>query len=854
MNSDWNTLGNVVYRKWNVYDMEWNNNVKIENYRIVGAPFGGPLALVLGDKKSIGKALTIFSASGRKMVEIDMTGGAITAMGWTDLEELAVLLDDGNVNVYNILGKIVRTFLLLDQISATHVVECHFWGNGIVALTTEMQLFVAEGLSTPDESSAPRKYRLGTGLGLDNPYTSMAIIPPLLSRSGLLEVLLGTCNNSIIVVEESDVEDQQLQDRIGAPIIKMAVSPNGRFLACFRRDGILTVMSASFTTKVLDFDTKSMSWPMDIAWCGDDAVVLVWRNMGIVMVGPYGDWLNFPYDQSVFLVSESDCLRVVGSSHCHILQRLPAATEAIEHIGSTDPAALLFDAAEAFENGDPKSDENVRCLATTATSASSSGSSSNQLEEAVQACITAGASEFDIKRQQAFLRAASYGKAFGPNIDPEPFVDTCKALRVLNDVRKANIGLPLTMQQYIRLTPEVLVSRLTIRGHHLLAIKICELLRLKKDRVLINWACEKLKRMVIIQQNTDEDIRDIIQKQLNGQDRISYIEIAAAAYHTGRRRLATMLLDLEANPADQVPLLLSMQEGELALQKAINSEDTDLIYLTLFNLERSKQEKGQDTFHRLVYSHLEAANLLKIYYRHRLTMDDRTLLHSLLIYNKNFLECGIAAIQQAYLQSALPHKIQYVKEASSLFAQGRDLTFFKTMTDEHIELLEIQKGLELRTQHSFVDMSVTETLMAVTMLSVENLSEFTKWQAEFSKIVKKFRVVEKSVYMVKVECFSRAGQWDLLSKLAVEKKSPIGYKPFAMACVKYGQPQSEVEKYGDKIVSSEERYDLYCDLGYWRKAVEIATRLKDQARLQEISRQCRDPQLERHIQDVCSKI
>jgi hypothetical protein len=58
-----------------------------------------------------------------------------------------------------------------------------------------------------------------------------------------------------------------------------------------------------------------------------------------------------------------------------------------------------------------------------------------------------------------------------------------------------------------------------------------------------------------------------------------------------------------------------MQEEELALQKAINSEDTDLIYLTLIHLERSHPQI--DAFYRLVHSHPEAANLLKIYYRNK---------------------------------------------------------------------------------------------------------------------------------------------------------------------------------------------------------------------------------------------
>lgn len=296
------------------------------------------------------------------------------------------------------------------------------------------------------------------------------------------QVLLGTEDSSIIVVDENGPEDQHLQDRIGAPVTKMAVAPNGRFLACFQRDGVLIVMSTTFTTKVLDFDTKSVTRPLEIAWCGEDAVVLVWRNTGLVMVGPYGDWLNFQYEGAVRLVPESDCCRIITSSGCELLQRVPASTVAIRRIGSTDPGALIYDAMEAFEEGDPKSGENIRSIA-----------SSDQLVGAIKSCITAAASEFDVSKQQSLMKAASYGKSFSPDADPAEFVETARKLRVLNDIRRSEIGMPLTMHQLSRLTLDVLVSRLTLRNHHLLALRICELLKLKKENVLTHWGCEKVQ-------------------------------------------------------------------------------------------------------------------------------------------------------------------------------------------------------------------------------------------------------------------------------------------------------------------------------------------------------------------------
>ncbi len=675
---------------------------------------------------------------------------------------------------------------------STPILECHFWGNGAAAMTANTVIKVVEGLSATDlVLHRPRIYALDPRqkIGKDRNYTSMAIIPPLLSRSGLLEVLLGTSDQSVLVVHEAGnetlVEDQLLQKKLGAPITKFALAPDGRFVACYKKDGVLTVMSTSFTSKVIDFDTKSASRPITIEWCGKDAVIMQWRNTGLVMVGPFGDWINFPYDSSgIHIVPEPDCCRIITSTSCEILQLVPAATVAALEIGSTEPAALILDAMEAFEEGDPKSDENIRTIAST-----------NQLNEAVQSCIQAAASEFFSPQQQRLLKAASYGKAFCPDLDPTEFVETAKKLRVLNEIRHASIGIPLTVQQYNRLTPEVLVGRLTTRNQHLLALKICELLRLKNERVLIHWACEKVKRMALTT-STDEEINQTIKNQLGKFGRISYLAVAEAAYGIGRRRLATIILDREQQPDDQIPLLLKMNEEELALQKAINSEDTDLIYYTLISLESRVipgNKSSQDNFYRIVHNHPEAANLLKIYYRNKISSQDRMPLHNLLLYSKNYMEAGNAAVTQAFQQMSSAGKTQFLKESSTLYTQGKDTSFMRILVDEQLDLIDLQKQLEKRVDHveqingintEFTTQTLHGTLTSLIELMVYDEAQYRWVDAELQKLVKKFKVSEKTIYYMKVEIYGKNRKWGQLSKFASERKSPIGYRPFALVAIK----------------------------------------------------------------------
>ncbi|CAH1449031.1 unnamed protein product [Lactuca virosa] len=65
---------------------------------------------------------------------------------------------------------------------------------------------------------------------------------------------------------------------------------------------------------------------------------------------------------------------------------------------------------------------------------------------------------------------------------------------------------------------------------------------------------------------------------------ISYAAVVAHADQTSRRKLAGMLVEHEPLSSKQVPLLLGIREEDTALTKAIESGDTDLVYLVLFHI------------------------------------------------------------------------------------------------------------------------------------------------------------------------------------------------------------------------------------------------------------------------------
>lgn len=76
-----------------------------------------------------------------------------------------------------------------------------------------------------------------------------------------------------------------------------------------------------------------------------------------------------------------------------------------------------------------------------------------------------------------------------------------------------------------------------------------------------------------------------IGERLKDVPAIQYSEIANRAADEGRKDLAVALLDFEPRAVEQVPLLLKLGQPEDALAKAINSGDSDLVYMAIFHMK-----------------------------------------------------------------------------------------------------------------------------------------------------------------------------------------------------------------------------------------------------------------------------
>ncbi|KAJ9083130.1 Vacuolar protein sorting-associated protein 16 [Entomophthora muscae] len=404
------------------YEMGWRNFSLGEAILSVG-PVSGLIAVVRDSTKLAiaGKdggsvdTVTIYTSAGKKLNSIKWDKGQLVTMGWDHADQLFLVFAEGIVRKYGIFGGMSQFSMGLDLRGGDS--RCQVLARGPGGLHQQLGLlrrFKLQRAQTTQTCTAshPRKRPL---LGHD---------PPEKALSQSVEVYLST-GNTVMAIDSKGAQDLLLHR---GPFYEIAASPSGGFLALLTKDGNLLVVSANFQQKLLDHNLNESRCPNQLAWCGNE-YILVLYDEDLVVVDPQGDSETIFYDGGAFVCTEMDGARVFTNTHCEFLQKIPGPTQDIFGIGSTSPAALLFDALDHFE-----ADEIVRIIG-------------ENLEEAVDGCIAAAGHEWEPQVQKSLLKAASFGKCFLDSYNGDRFVRQCQHLRVLNALHHFEVGIPLTLAQ-----------------------------------------------------------------------------------------------------------------------------------------------------------------------------------------------------------------------------------------------------------------------------------------------------------------------------------------------------------------------------------------------------------------------
>uniref|UniRef100_A0A3Q3NAR9 Vacuolar protein sorting-associated protein 16 homolog n=1 Tax=Mastacembelus armatus TaxID=205130 RepID=A0A3Q3NAR9_9TELE len=773
--ANWNPLGEAFYRKTELYDMCWTVGDGLRDSLVAAAPYGGPIALLREPHRrspSSRPQLEIYSASGVVITSFPWKSGPVVQLGWTVSDELLCIQEDGSVLIYDLFGSFKRHFTMGQEVVQSQVLEVKVfhspYGTGVAIVTGSSRFTLATNIDDL------KLRRLPEVPGLQGKPSCWVV----LTQDRQTKVLLSNGPELYILDNTSctAVCPPGFSPQAGS-IVHMCVSFSYKYLALFTDTGYLWTGSSDLQDKLSETNTKKTSPPKQMVWCRrpksqQPSVVLLWDRL-LIVAGICNDTIQFPIEEPCVLVGEIDGVRIISSTNQELLQEVPLVCQDIFKIASMAPGALLLEAHREYEKLSQKADEYLREI-----------KEQSMLGEAVKQCVEAAGHEYDSNTQKSLLRAASFGKCFLTDFSPDVFVSTCRELRVLNAVRESGVGLPLTHTQFKQMTLQVLIDRLVYRQFYPLAIEICRYLKIPDyqgvSRVLKHWASCKVQQKDL----SDTAIAQVICVKVGDSPGVSYSHIAAKAYECGRTELAIKLLDFEPRSGEQVPLLLKMKRSQLALSKAVESGDTDLVYTVVSYL---KNEMNRGDFFMTLRNQPVALSL----YRQRL--DSRL----------------------SVLQSAVD---EYNKAKNEFAAKA---------TEDEMRLLRFQRKLDDEKGAGLLGLSLQATMEALLSLGLHKQAE---------QLYRDFRVPDKRYWWLKLKALAEKEEWEELEKFSKSKKSPIGYLAFVEVCMKHNN-KFEAKKYVSKV-TPEQKVKAHLAVGDQEGAADVAIERRNDAEIGAVLSKC----------------
>ena len=580
---DWQKVGSFYYRTRDVYSfpsslgrsevVDAKSFLAKESNLVALCPCGGPVAVFEPMKTH---RLIIFTPSFRTIadVTVDLKTSSVVGMWWViDTEPiLSMASSDGSIIRVSIRPggspTIDRSRLELPKPSSKLIGVASGPQRGSAVYLTDKMQFIGNETTQ---------------------LSSVVCFAALTSVSSLILASLET--GALILINQSKKLSFTLIEK-SSQIQLIAVSFSGNFVATYSQNGTVTVYSVSDLVQdpplVKPVESSSLDIgisPRQLAWVGDDCLCLSFSDSGarrnvLFLGGVGGSWSPYEHDSPVHMCSDLLSASLITASRFQVIQRVSQPLVNIAS-NSASPEALLLNGFSTHLANDIQCESVVRSV-------------KDQMDKAVNGLCEAAAFETPVIKDhhqiETFLKASIFGRQFSQMstvVGSSLFVNAAGLIRVCSALNDPAIGIPISVPQLMAMGPRggLLIDMLAGRGLFLLGIRIAKWLGVPYTVVINRWACFLIASSDHL---PDRELCDIITLRTPSNHSLS--EIARFAFkEVGRKNLATLLLEREPNVTQQVELLLNLDSDELAIQKALNSEDVDLIHVCLDWLISSKK-------------------------------------------------------------------------------------------------------------------------------------------------------------------------------------------------------------------------------------------------------------------------
>ncbi|RKP16669.1 hypothetical protein ROZALSC1DRAFT_31443, partial [Rozella allomycis CSF55] len=689
---DWKVLDDQYYHKTFLYHMDWNID-SLQNVHLSVAKNGGPIAVIRNEKNHLGIKNKSLKTD---IIIYNMSGRLLHQVQWNDHSKIVSM----NWTLLDVLVVVIESGFV-------HMID----------LRNNHDIF-SLGKEAKEAGILECKfYKYGlVAMTRDYKFILMEFnsrIPTVYCNTDLFEYPHSWC-----LIEENHVPDvliacQERMIRLGLTdkgnitisnksFGFLCVSSDNNLIAALDMKKMLIVYDMSFN-EVMSVEVEYDNFPNQMMWCGSDAVVISWDDY-FYLIGPTGNFIKFDR--------------------------------------STKPSALLCDAYENFEKQLGKTDEIIRTILP-------------NLTEAVDECIEAALHDMDVDSQAKLLKSASFGKSYLETYNHSKFVKACQVIRILHNLRNEDVGMFMTFTQYDSCGFGNIIERLIERNLHLMAIKISQFIKHPVDKIVMDWACQKINCNDEDHQVYNTIVSKLSQTPLSG---ISYSEIAKIAFSKGKVNLAVLLLDHESNLCEQIPLLLSMNKDKLALEKALNSLDADLIYLVIFH---AKINNSLSNFLNIINSLPLAGRLLENFYKET----DYDLLKDYYYQDDQRWNSAMLLIEESYNCAEVKERIAKLKSALSIIRQDKSISFQTKIINNFIKLLLFQNQIDADFNHaSIVGLSLHDTLVKLFEMGLHSRA---------NRLKNDFNVDDKRFQRIKVSYFIKFQKFDELEILLQSKSKNL---------------------------------------------------------------------------------
>ncbi|XP_056156959.1 vacuolar protein sorting-associated protein 16 homolog isoform X2 [Lampris incognitus] len=329
------------------------------------------------------------------------------------------------------------------------------------------------------------------------------------------------------------------------------------------------------------------------------------------------------------------------------------------------------------------------------------------------------------------------------------------------------------------------------------------------------------KALLRVQQKEESDdvIARAVSTKLGETPGISFSHIASKAYTCGRTELAIKLLDYEPRSGEQVPLLLKMKRSQLALSKAIESGDTDLVYTVVSFL---KNEMNRGDFFMTLRNQPVALSL----YTQFCKLQQQETLKDLFNQDDDHQELANYHVTASYREKRLESRLSLLQTAVDEYNKAKN-EFAAKATEEEMRLLRFQKKLDEEKGAGLLGLSLQATMEALLASGLHKQAE---------QLYRDFRVPDKRYWWLKLRSLAEKEDWEELEKFAKSKKSPIGYLVFIEVCVKHHN-KYEAKKYISKV-TPEQKVKAHLAVGDLEGAAEAAIERRSEAEIGMVLAQC----------------